>query len=128
MFLSPQSDSPQLHSQLDNDVAVDGDTYLYCYIIDENRAVHQFFPNAMQPQPLVKGGSRMEFPGKFPFRLVTSPRGVTESIACYGSPVALGSEPLSGLKSVPDADALTSAFARAAGTNFGKGVYDVVAQ
>ena len=110
------------------DVAVDKDTNLYCYLIDENQGLNQFFPNALQPQPMVKAGSRMQFPGNFPFRLVTSPRGVTESIACYGSPVALGAEPLKGVRTVPSTDALTSAFSRAAGTNIGIGVYDVVAQ
>lgn len=110
------------------DVTVDADTNLYCYILDENKMVHQFFPNAMQPQPLVKAGSRMQFPGRFPFKLITSPRGIQESIACYGSQTALGADPLNGLKSAPDTDALTSAFSRAAGNNFGIGVYDVNAQ
>ncbi len=110
------------------DVAVDQDTYLYCYLIDENRVVNQFFPNLMQPQPRVTAGSRMQFPGDFPFKLITSPRGVTETIACFGSPKALGSEPLKGIKTVPNADALAAAFARVAGSRFGTGVYDVVAQ
>lgn len=110
------------------DVAVDQDTNLYCYLVDENKGLNQFFPNAIQPQPLVKAGSRMQFPGNFPFNLVASPRGVTETVACYGSPAALGAEPLKGLRSVPSSDALTSAFSRAAGTNIGIGVYDVIAQ
>ncbi|MGH1360555.1 MAG: DUF4384 domain-containing protein [Burkholderiaceae bacterium] len=110
------------------DVAVDQDTNLYCYLVDENKAVNQFFPNALQPQPLVRAGTRMQFPGEFPFNLVTSRRGITETVACYGSPKALGAEPLKGLKTVPTTEALTNAFSRAAGTNIGSGVYDVVTQ
>ncbi len=110
------------------DVTVDQDTNLYCYLIDENQGLNQFFPNALQPQPMIKAGSRIQFPGNFPFRFVTSPRGVTESIACFGAPSALGAEPLKGVRTVPGTDALTSAFSRAAGTNIGIGVYDVVAQ
>lgn len=110
------------------DVTVDQDTNLYCYLIDENQILNQFFPNALQPQPNVKAGTRMQFPGSFPFQFVTSPRGVTESIACFGTPTALGAEPLAGVRSVPGTDALTSAFSRVAGSNIGIGVYDVVAQ
>ncbi len=110
------------------DVAVDKDTNLYCYLVDENKVLNQFFPNALQPQPLVRAGTRMQFPGNFPFNLVTSRRGITESVACYGSPKPLGAEPLKGLKTVPNTEALTAAFSRAAGTNIGSGVYDVVTQ
>ncbi len=110
------------------DVTVDQDTNLYCYLIDENRVVNQFFPNLMQPQPRVAAGSRLQFPGEYPFRLITSPRGLTETVACFGSPKSLGSEPLKGIKTVPDANSLVAAFARIAGSSFGKGVYDVVAQ
>jgi len=110
------------------DVAVDQDTYLYCYLVDDNKVPNQFFPNVLQPQPLVKAGSRLQFPGEFPFQLRASQRGITETIACYGSPVALGTEPLKGLQRVPNTDALSSEFSRAAGTNVGIGVYDVVAQ
>ena len=110
------------------DVAVDKDTYLYCYLLDDNNVPNQFFPNALQPQPLVKAGERMQFPGKFPFQLVASRRGIVETVACYGSPVALGTEPLKGLQRVPNADALTGEFSRIAGTTVGIGVYDVVPQ
>lgn len=110
------------------DVAVDKDTYLYCYLLDDNNVPNQFFPNALQPQPLVKAGERMQFPGKFPFQLMASRRGIPETVACYGSSVALGTEPLKGLQRVPDAATLTGEFSRIAGTNVGIGVYDVIPQ
>ncbi len=110
------------------DVAVDQDTNLYCYLLDENRKVNQFFPNPAQPDPSVKGGTRMQFPGQLPFRFVASPRGAVESIACFASPVALGAEPLKTLRIARNTDELKAAFRQVGGPRTSMGVYDVRTQ
>ncbi|MEO6269567.1 MAG: DUF4384 domain-containing protein, partial [Lautropia sp.] len=110
------------------DVAVDQDTNLYCYLLDENRKVNQFFPNPAQPNPSVKGGTRMQFPGQLPFRFVASPRGAVESIACFASPVALGEEPLKTMRIARNTDELKAAFRLVGGPRTSMGVYDVKTQ
>jgi hypothetical protein len=107
------------------DVAVDQDSNLYCYLLDENRRVNQFFPNPAQPDPSVKGGTRMHFPGRLPFRFVASPRGAVESIACFATATRLGAEPLRALPSARSTDDLKAAFIQVGGPRTGIGVYDV---
>lgn len=107
------------------DVAVDQDSNLYCYLLDENRRVNQFFPNPAQPNPLVKGGTRMQFPGQLPFRFVASARGATESIACFATATAVGPEPLEILPIARSTDEIKAAFLRLSGPRTGMGVYDV---
>lgn len=110
------------------DVAIDKDAYLYCYLLDENRRVNQFFPNPAQPNAAVSAGTRIKFPGDFPFRLVASPRGSKESIACFAALKPLGGEPLKALPAVENTDQLSASFRRIAGPNVGVGVYDVQIQ
>lgn len=110
------------------EVAIDRDGFLYCYLLDENRKVNQFFPNPAQVNPAVRGGSRMSFPGSLPFRFVVSPKGLSESVACFGSVVALGQQPLASVSSARDVDDLAAAFRRLAGPRFGIGRYDVKVQ
>ena len=110
------------------DVAVDQDTNLYCYLLDENRHVNQFFPNPAQPNPSVKGGTRKQFPGQLPFRFVASPRGALESIACFATSATLGPEPLKSLSSARSTDELKSVFRQVGGPGTGVGVYDVKIQ
>jgi hypothetical protein len=110
------------------DVAVDQDANLYCYLLDENRHVNQFFPNPAQPNPLVKGGTRLKFPGDLPFRFVASPRGALESIACFATTATLGAEPLKTFPVARSTDELTSVFRQLGGPRTGVGVYDVKTQ
>ena len=110
------------------DVAIDKDSYLYCYLLDENRKVNQFFPNPARPDASVSAGTRIKFPGNFGFRLVASPRGSKESIACYAATQPLGGEPLKNLSAADNTDQLSASFRRIAGPNLGIGVYDVQTQ
>jgi len=110
------------------DVAVDQDSNLYCYLLDENRRVNQFFPNPAQPDPRVKGGTRMQFPGQLPFRFVASARGEVESIACFATGRPLGAEPLKSLPTARSTNDLKSAFIQVGGPRTGVGVYDVKIQ
>ncbi|MEZ5739508.1 MAG: DUF4384 domain-containing protein [Burkholderiaceae bacterium] len=78
------------------DVAVDSDTFLYCYLVDENRRINQFFPNPVQTEPSVKAGTRIQFPGNLPFTFVASASAAQETVACFASPKNLGESPLQG--------------------------------
>lgn len=107
------------------EVSVDEDSSLYCYMVDENRQTTQFFPNPLHRDPAVKAGSRIQFPGKMPFRLVASPRGNPEAIACFATTTALGFQPIERVSSVRDVDSLQATFGQVAGSRFGMGVFDV---
>lgn len=106
-------------------VSVDEDSHLYCYMVDEYRQTVQFFPNPGHRDPSVKGGSRIQFPGAMPFRLIASPRGNPESIACFASITALGFQPIEGMTALRDVDALQASFGQVAGSRYGMGVFDV---
>jgi hypothetical protein len=110
------------------DVAVDRDLFLYCYLVDENRKVNQFFPNPVQTSPAVKGGTRLSFPGNLPFRFVANSKGMQETVACFGAPATVGTQPLAGIQQARDIDELASAFQRVAGPRFVIGRYDVKVQ
>jgi hypothetical protein len=110
------------------DVAVDQDSNLYCFLLDENQRVNQFFPNPVQPQAAVKGGTRMQFPGSLPFKFVASPRGAVESVACFATSAALGAEPLKTFPRARSTAELKAAFIQVGGPRTGVGVYDVKIQ
>lgn len=106
-------------------VTVDEDASLYCFMVDENRQTTQFFPNPAYRDPVVKGGSKIQFPGPMPFRLIASPRGNPESIACFATTTPLGFQPIDRITSVRDVDSLQASFGQVAGSRFGMGVFDV---
>jgi hypothetical protein len=110
------------------DVAVDQDANLYCFLLDENRRVNQFFPNPAQPDPAVRRGTRLQFPGNLPFRFVASPRGAAESIACFATTNVVGAEPLRALPQARNTDEIKAAFMQVGGSRTGVGVYDVKIQ
>ncbi len=107
------------------EVSVDEDASLYCYMVDEYRQTTQFFPNPVHRDPAVRGGARIQFPGTMPFRLIASPRGNPESIACFATTTALGFQPIDRISSVRDVDSLQASFGEVAGSRFGMGVFDV---
>ena len=106
-------------------VTVDEDASLYCFMVDENRQTTQFFPNPAYRDPGVKAGSKIQFPGAMPFRLIASPRGNPESIACFATTTPLGFQPIDRITSVRDVDSLQASFGQVAGSRFGMGVFDV---
>ncbi|MFN9773391.1 MAG: DUF4384 domain-containing protein [Burkholderiales bacterium] len=110
------------------DVLVDRDGFLYCYLLDENRKVNQFFPNPAQSNPAVRAGAKMSFPGSLPFRFVANSKGMTETVTCFGSAVALGPQPLAAVGTARDPDDLAAQFRRLAGPRVGMGRYDVKVQ
>jgi hypothetical protein len=70
----------------------------------------------------------MNFPGNLPFRFVANTKGMTESVACFGSAIALGQQPLASVGSARDVDDLAMQFRRLAGPRVGVGRYDVKVQ
>ncbi|MFN0185134.1 MAG: DUF4384 domain-containing protein [Aquabacterium sp.] len=98
--------------------------FLYCFLIDDSRTVTQFFPNPAQPSAAVAAGQVMPFPGRFPFQLVASRKGLVETIACHVSGRDLGpAVPLA--PAVRDAAGLRAALNQRAGSPVETGVFDV---
>lgn len=112
---------------LDVDVLVVNPGFLYCFLIDDNRTVSQFFPNPVQPSAAVQSGTRMLFPGRFPFQLLASTKGMTETVVCANSPRDLGGN-VSLAPNVRDASALRQAISQRAGAPVDVGVFDVKTQ
>lgn len=109
---------------LDVEVAVNGNGFLYCFLIDDNKTVSQFFPNPVQPAAAVTAGSRLLFPGRFPFQLLASTKGATETVACFNSNKDLG--PTVTLPaSVRDLNGLQQAMAQRSGGGAEVGAFDV---
>lgn len=112
---------------LDVDVLVTTPGFLYCFLIDDNKTVSQFFPNPVQPSAAVQAGTRMLFPGRFPFQLLASTRGMTETVVCANSPRDLGSS-IALTPTVRDAATLRQAITQRAGAPVEVGAFDVKTQ
>lgn len=109
---------------LDVEVAVAGNGFPYCFLIDDSKMVSQFFPNPAQPAAAVSAGSRLLFPGRFPFQFLASAKGATETVACFNSGKDLGpSIPLP--PTLRDLSGLQQAMAQRAGASTELGVFDV---
>lgn len=96
------------------EVSVPKDGFLYCYLIDEKKGLHQFFPNPRQRHAAVAAGSTMVFPGQFGFRLSTPRNAARETIACVSTDKDLGYTPLQS-SDAADEEALRAGFARLQG-------------
>ena len=109
------------------DVAVDTSANLYCYLLDENQRVTQFFPNPLQQDSSIQAGTRMQFPGKFPFELIASRTGQAETITCIASSKSAGAVPLKDLPLAGSVQQIHRSFADVVGPDavFGIGTYDV---
>ncbi len=69
----------------------DRDAFAYCYIQDAAGSVARLFPNRWQPDPLLRGGARIEIPGpQAGFDLLVPAVGAQERIACFASNQELG--------------------------------------
>jgi hypothetical protein len=109
------------------DIVAERDSSLYCYLIEADGKAQQFFPNRAQANPKVAAGTRLEIPGTFPFRLLASVTGKTETVACFASAKDIGARPLPAAITVRDASELERAFAAVDNQNeFWMGNYDVV--
>jgi hypothetical protein len=111
------------------EISVNRDGYLYCYLIDEARTLQQFFPNPAQTSAAMRAGGKLQIPGRFPFKLVASRKGITETVACVATPQDLGRDGLVATQGIRDVNGLRSAMAARVGhQNLALGVFDVQPQ
>jgi len=67
-------------------IAAKKDTYLYCYYRDDKNQIIRFFPNRFKQEAYLEAGKSIEIPGEMPFKITASDRGLSETIACFGTP------------------------------------------
>jgi hypothetical protein len=101
------------------------DGYLYCYLVDDQQRISQFFPTPTQPLARVPGGALKVFPATSDRPLITSRAGRQEEVACFSSPKDLGQQPLEVGDITGGLEPLKSRFAMAASGTFGMGVFNV---
>jgi hypothetical protein len=70
---------------IDLNVLANRRAHLTCFMRDEGRQVQRIFPNRFQPDSLVPAGKTLRLPGPMRFEIVASPRGLDESIVCFGT-------------------------------------------
>jgi len=98
------------------------DGYLYCYLIDDEQRVSQFYPAPTQPLARVYGGT---------LKVVSSGstlRARPEAVACFTSPKDLGRQPLDVGSITGGLEGLKTRFASAVNDTFAMGVLDVKIQ
>ncbi len=98
------------------------DGYLYCYLIDDEQRVSQFYPAPTQPLARVYGGT---------LKVVNSGstlRARPEAVACFTSPKDLGRQPLDVASITGGLEGLKTRFASAVSDTFAMGVLDVKTQ
>ena len=102
------------------------DGNLYCWLIDEQHQLNQFFPAPEQRNPAVRAGAETVFPGPLGFSLEASRNGKRETVACGLTDRPLGFDPIGGAAAaVRDLDSLKIIFGRLAGANSMMGAFDV---
>jgi hypothetical protein len=61
------------------------DAHVYCFLQDENRRITRFFPNRFQRDSRVPARAALQLPGAMRFEITMNPRGVTETVTCFGT-------------------------------------------
>jgi hypothetical protein len=102
------------------------DGYLYCYLVDDQKRVSQFYPAPAQPLARVSGGTLTVVNSGSP--LLASRLGSREEVACFSSPKDLGRQPLDLWGITGGLEGLKSRFATAVSGAFAMGVFDVKVQ
>jgi hypothetical protein len=69
--------------QLELVIKPEKDGYLYCFYSDDADNVIRIFPNRYQMENYIGANTEVKLPGKMPFELTASKKGVTESIGCF---------------------------------------------
>jgi hypothetical protein len=101
------------------------DGYLYCYMIDDQQRISQFYPAPAQSPSRLSGGTLTVLNSNSP--LLASRPEHKEKVACFSSPKDLGRQPLEPA-SVQGLDALKTRFAIAVSGAYAMGVFDVNVQ
>jgi hypothetical protein len=102
------------------------DGYLYCYLVDDQQRISQFYPAPAQPLARASGGALTVLNPESP--LLASRPGRKEEVACFSSPKDLGRQPLDIAAIRGGLDGLKSRFAVAVSGAFAMGVFDVKVQ
>lgn len=102
------------------------DGYLYCYLVDDQKHISQFYPAPTQPLARASGGALTVLNPESP--LLASRPGRREEVACFSSPKDLGRQPLDVSAIGGGLDGLKSRFAVAVSGAFAMGVFDVKVQ
>ncbi len=110
------------------EVAVSSAGFLYCFLLDDQRRLTQFYPNPSRPTAAVPAGARIRFPGGFGFQILASKAGVTETIACLRTERDLGPQALAPGAGIQEVNALRQQLAQRSGSNPDMGVLDVLAR
>lgn len=105
-------------------VNVPQDGFLYCYLIDEQHRLHQFFPNPEQRSAAVGARSTLVFPGRFGFQLQASRNAASETVTCMHATKDLGFTPITSTD-MSNADTLAQRFRQLAGQELRWGTFDV---
>jgi hypothetical protein len=102
------------------------DGYLYCYLVDDQQRISQFFPAPAQPFARVSSGALTVVNSGSPF--VARASGRREEVACFSSPRDLGRQPLEVATINGGLDALKAKFAIAVSGAYAMGVFNVTVQ
>jgi len=116
--------------RVDISISTEDDSYLYCFYRDENNRIIRFFPNRFQRSPFVAANSSLEIPGKMPFEINASKKGVSETVGCYRAssdifddlPLLLRGKDFEPLR-VLSLDEIKDSFQGLAGGDFGEGYF-----
>ena len=125
-------DAPKRNQNYALTVTSDRESFVYCYLRDEDDKIVRLFPNRFMPNAQLKAGAELQLPGALPFNLVANTKGITESVACFATPDDVSKklapaswgtdiEPLP----VPSFDAVAESFAKASAGKVGLGVLEV---
>ena len=102
------------------------DGYLYCYLVDDQHRVSQFFPAPAEPFARVSSGALTVVNSGSP--LVARASGRREEVACFSSPRDLGRQPLDTGTISGGLDALKAKFAIAVSGAYAMGVFNVMVE
>ncbi len=94
------------------------DSFVYCFLQDEKRAVMRVFPNPWQPQALIPALQTLALPRAGTFNLISHPK-IAQSISCYTTrtdvtarlPALLTGQGLSAIRGVNEIAGITAQFA-----------------
>jgi hypothetical protein len=111
-------------------VRANRDVYVYCYLQDETSRITRFYPNRFARDALVTTARPLELPGTMRFQIVMNPKGVKETVSCFGSyrdvlpdlPEAVVGSDFEPLK-VASVQQIREAFSHATGGAFAVGTF-----
>ena len=94
------------------------DSFVYCFLQDEKKAVMRVFPNPWQPQALIPALQTLALPRSGSFNVISHPK-IAQSISCYTTrkdvtaqlPALLTGQGLAAIRGVNEIAGITAQFA-----------------